>query len=125
MGVLGWLVGLVALLAVPVRAAAGGAQGPVRPWCCCRSRSSAALLKGLFGLVAGLLGGLFGLAAGGSASSSACWCCCSCWSLLPLAPLLLLGALVWLALKAFSPALVRPERSSARERRPRAGVTQV
>ena len=65
------------------------------------------LLKGVFGLVGGLLGGLFGLAMSGAGLLVGLLALVLVFVLLPLAPLLLLGAVVWLGLKAFSPA-VRP-----------------
>ena len=58
------------------------------------------LLKGLLGLI----GGLFGLVAGGTGLVFGLLALLVVFVLLPLAPLLLLGAIVWLALKAFSPA---------------------
>jgi len=66
------------------------------------------LLKGVFGLVAGLLGGVFGLAMGGAGLLVGLLVLVGVFVLLPLAPLLLIGAVIWLALKAFSPAAVRP-----------------
>jgi hypothetical protein len=59
-----------------------------------------ALVKGLFGLVAGV----FGLAAGGIGLVFGLLVMLVVLVLLPLAPLLLLGGIVWLALKAGSPA---------------------
>jgi len=56
-----------------------------------------ALLHGFFGLFAGL----FGLVAGGVGLLVVLL---AVFVLLPLAPLILLGGIVWLALKAFSPA---------------------
>jgi len=67
-----------------------------------------ALLKGVFGLVAGLLGGVFGLAMGGAGLLIGLVALVGVFVLLPLAPLLLIGAVVWLALKAFRPAAIRP-----------------
>jgi hypothetical protein len=58
------------------------------------------LLKGFLGI----LGGLFGLAAGGIGLVFGLLGLLFVLVLLPLAPLLLLGGVVWLALKAFSPA---------------------
>ena len=58
------------------------------------------LLKGLVGLV----GGLFAVAAGGIGLVFGLLALLVVFVLLPRAPLLLLGAIVWLALKAFSPA---------------------
>jgi hypothetical protein len=62
-----------------------------------------AVFKGLFGLVFGLVGGLFGLLAGGIGLVTGLFVLLLVLVVLPLAPLLLLGGLVWLALKAFSP----------------------
>jgi hypothetical protein len=59
-----------------------------------------ALVKGLLGLVAGV----FGLAAGGIGLVFGLLVMLVVLVLLPLAPLLLLGGIVWVALKAFSPA---------------------
>jgi hypothetical protein len=58
------------------------------------------LIKGLVGLV----GGLVGLVAGGVGLVFGLLVMLVLFVILPLAPLLLLGGLVWLALKAFSPA---------------------
>ena len=57
-----------------------------------------------FKIVGGLLKGLFGLVAGGVGLVFGLFALLFVFVLLPLAPLLLLGAVVWLALKAFSPA---------------------
>ena len=95
----------------------------------------AALFKGIFGLVFGLWAASSAWSPEGSASSAAS--SSSFWysSLLPLAPLLLLGGVVWLALKAFGRPPGPPSRpsrlvgsgSSRRSSRPRAlsAVTQV
>jgi hypothetical protein len=64
----------------------------------------AALAKGALGLVFGLLGGLFGLAAGGVGLLVGLGVLLLVLVALPLAPLLLLGGVVWLALKAIRPA---------------------
>jgi hypothetical protein len=58
------------------------------------------LLKGLLGVV----GGLFGLVAGGIGLVFGLLALLVVFVLLPLAPLFLLGGIVWLALKAFHPA---------------------
>ena len=63
-----------------------------------------ALLKGVFGLFAGV----FGLAMGGAGLVIGLLVLVGVFVLLPLAPLLLIGAVVWLALKAFRPAAIRP-----------------
>jgi len=60
-------------------------------------------LLGLVGLVVGLASGLFGLLAGGIGLVVGLLFLFLVLVMLPLAPLLLLGGLVWLALKAFSP----------------------
>ncbi|MFN8093358.1 MAG: hypothetical protein U0599_14280 [Vicinamibacteria bacterium] len=62
------------------------------------------LVKGLFGLVFGVLGGLFGLVAGGAGLLFGLLVTVLVLVVLPLAPLLLLGAVVWLVLRAASPA---------------------
>ena len=62
------------------------------------------ILGGLFKAFLGLLGGLFGLVAGGVGLVFGLLVLLVVAVLLPLAPLLLLGGIVWLALKAFSPA---------------------
>jgi hypothetical protein len=62
------------------------------------------ILGGLFKAFLGLLGGLFGLVAGGIGLVFGLLVLLVVFVLLPLAPLLLLGGVVWLALKAFSPA---------------------
>jgi len=96
MEILGVLIALAAVLAVPFLLAA-------------------VVLKVLFvlvllpfklavGLVFGLVGGLFGLAAGGLGLLVGLFVLLMVLVVLPLTPLLLLGALVWLAIKAFSPA---------------------
>jgi len=61
------------------------------------------ILGGLFKGLLGLLGGLFGLVAGGIGLVFGLLVLLVVLVLLPLAPLLLLGGIVWLALKAFSP----------------------
>lgn len=103
MGVLGGLFALLALLAVPFVLAVVALKVlftlVLLPF-----KIVGAVLKGVFGLVAGLLGGLFGLVAGGVGLVGGLLVLFFVLVLLPLAPLLLLGALVWLALKAFSPA---------------------
>lgn len=63
-----------------------------------------ALVKGVFGLAVGLVGGLFGLVAGGLGLLGGLVVLFVVLIALPLAPLLLLGGVVWLLLKAFSPA---------------------
>ena len=60
-----------------------------------------AVAKGLFGLVAGL----FGLAAGGIGLVFGILVLLAVLVLLPLAPFLLLGGVVWLVVKAGSPAV--------------------
>jgi hypothetical protein len=62
------------------------------------------ILGGLFKGVLGLLGGLFGLVVGGVGLGFGLIVLLVVFVLLPLAPLLLLGAIVWLALTALSPA---------------------
>ena len=62
------------------------------------------ILGGLFKAFLGLLGGLFGLVAGGIGLVFGLLVLLVVFVLLPLAPLLLVGGIVWLALKAFSPA---------------------
>jgi hypothetical protein len=62
------------------------------------------IVGGLFKAVFGLIGGLFGLAAGGIGLLFGLVVMIGVLVVLPLAPLLLLGAVVWLALKAASPA---------------------
>ena len=62
------------------------------------------IVKGAFGLVFGLLGGLFGLFAGGVGLLGGLLVLFLVLVVLPLAPLLLLGALVWVALRAISPS---------------------
>jgi hypothetical protein len=65
------------------------------------------ILGGLFKGLLGLIGGLFGVVAGGVGLLFGLLVMLVVFVLLPLAPLLLLGGVVWLALKAFRPA-VRP-----------------
>lgn len=96
---MGALLGLFALLAVPfvllavaVKVFFGLMLLPFRIF--------GAVLHGVFGLVAGL----FGLAAGGIGLLIGLLVLLVVFVLLPLAPLLLLGGIVWLGLKAFSPA---------------------
>jgi hypothetical protein len=62
------------------------------------------ILGGLFKAFLGLLGGLFGLVAGVVGLVFGLLVLLVVFFLLPLAPLLLLGGIVWLALKALSPA---------------------
>jgi len=62
------------------------------------------IVAGLFKGLLGLIGGLFGLVAGGIGLVFGLLVLLVVFVLLPLAPLLLLGGIVWLALKAFSPA---------------------
>ena len=62
------------------------------------------ILGGLFKAFLGLIGGLFGLVAGGIGLAFGLLVLLVVFVLLPLAPLLLLGGIVWLALKAFHPA---------------------
>jgi hypothetical protein len=65
------------------------------------------IVGGLFKGLLGLIGGLFGVVAGGVGLLLGLLVMLVVFVLLPLAPLLLLGGVVWLALKAFRPA-VRP-----------------
>ncbi len=103
MGVLGGLFALLALVAVPFVLVAVALKVlftlVLLPF-----KILGAVVKGVFGLAAGLLGGLFGLVAGGVGLVGGLIVLFFVLVLLPLAPLLLLGGLVWLALKAFSPA---------------------
>ena len=96
---MGALLGLLALIAVPFVLLAVAFKVLlallVLPF-----RIVGALLHGLFGLVAGL----FGLAAGAIGLVVGLLVLLAVFVLLPLAPLILLGGIVWLALKAFSPA---------------------
>jgi hypothetical protein len=62
------------------------------------------VIGGVFHAFFGLLAGLFGLAAGGIGLLFGLVAAVVVLVLLPLAPLLLLGGIVWLALKAFTPA---------------------
>jgi hypothetical protein len=62
------------------------------------------ILGGLLKGVVGLIGGLFGLVAGGIGLAFGLLVLLVVFVLLPLAPLILLGAVVWVALKAFRPA---------------------
>jgi len=62
------------------------------------------IVGGLFKAVLGLIGGLFGVVAGGFGLIFGLLAMLVVFVLLPLAPLLLLGGIVWLALKALSPA---------------------
>jgi hypothetical protein len=103
MGFLAGLFGLLALLAVPFVLALVALKVlftlVLLPF-----KIVVGVLKGVFGLVFGLLGGLFGLIAGGVSLLGVLLVLFFVLVLLPLAPLLVVGALVWLALKAFSPA---------------------
>src|SRR5262249_8054098 len=103
MGVLGGLFALVALLAVPFVLAVVALK-VLLTLVLLPFKIVGGLLKAAFGLVFGVLGGLFGLVAGGVGLVGGLLALFFVLLLLPLAPLLLLGALVWLALKAFSPA---------------------
>ena len=103
MGVLGGLFALVALLAVPFVLAVVALK-VLLTLVLLPFKIVGGLLKGVFGLVFGVLGGLFGLLAGGASLVGVLLVLFFAVVLLPLAPLLLLGGLVWLALKAFSPA---------------------
>lgn|SRR5574341_640431 len=103
MEVLAVLIALAALLAVPF-VLVGVALKVVFALVLLPLKLVAALFKGLFGLVFGLVGGVFGLLAGGIGLVASIGVLLLVFVLLPLAPLLLLGGLVWLALKAFSPA---------------------
>ncbi len=108
---MGALLGLVALLLVPIllMGLVLGLLGAVLKvgfvLLTLPLRIVAGLLKGIFGLVAGLLGGLFGLAMGGAGLLVGLLALVAVFVLLPLAPLLLIGAVVWLGVKAFSPAV--------------------
>ncbi len=62
------------------------------------------IVGGLLKALVGVVGGLFGLVAGGVGLVFGLLAMLFVFVLLPLAPLLLLGGIVWLALKAFSPA---------------------
>jgi hypothetical protein len=103
MGVLGALMGLVALLAIPFLLLVVGLKVlfalVLLPF-----KIVGGLIKGLFGLVFGLIGGLFGLVAGGVGLVFGLGILLLVLVVLPLAPLLLLGGVVWLALKAASPS---------------------
>ena len=103
MGVLGGLFALAALVAVPFVLALVALKLlftlVLLPF-----KILGAVVKGVLGLAAGLVGGLFGLVAGGVGLVGGLLVLFFVLVLLPLAPLLLLGAVVWLALKAFSPA---------------------
>jgi hypothetical protein len=103
MGLFGALMGLVALLTVPFLLLLVGLKVlfalVLLPF-----KIVGGLLKGLFGLVFGLLGGLFGLVAGGVGLVFGLGILLLVLVVLPLAPLLLLGGVVWLVLKAASPA---------------------
>jgi hypothetical protein len=103
MELLAGLFGLLALLAVPFVLALVALK-VLLSLVLLPFKILAGVLKGVFGLVFGLLGGLFGLVAGGVSLLGVLLVLFFVVVLLPLAPLLLLGALVWLALKAFSPA---------------------
>jgi hypothetical protein len=103
MEVLAVLIALAALLAVPFVLVAVALK-VVFALVLLPLKLVAALFKGLFGLVFGLVGGLLGLVAGGIGLVAGLGVLFLVLVLLPLAPLLLLGGLVWLALKAFSPA---------------------
>jgi hypothetical protein len=63
------------------------------------------IVGGLLKAVFGLLGGLFGLAVGGVGLLLSLFVVVGVFLILPLAPLLLLGGIVWLALKAARPAV--------------------
>lgn len=102
MGFLAGLFGLLALLAVPFVLVLVALK-VLLTLVLLPFKIVAGLLKGVFGLVFGLLGGLFGLVAGGVSLLGVLLVVFFFVVLLPLAPLLLLGAVVWLALKAFSP----------------------
>jgi len=65
------------------------------------------LALGLVGAVFGVIAGLFGVALGGLGILVALVIGVGLFVLLPLAPLLLLGGVVWLALKAAAPAPAR------------------
>jgi len=103
MDVLGVLIGLAALIAVPFVLMLVGLK-VLFPLIFLPFKIFAGLLKAVFGLAAGLLGGLFGLVAGGVGLVVGLGVLLLVLVVLPLAPLLLLGAVVWLALKALSPA---------------------
>ncbi len=96
---MGALLGLMALLVVPFMLVAVAFKVLLTllflPF-----RVVGALLHGLFGLFAGIVG----LAAGGVGLIVGLLVLLAVFVLLPLAPLILLGGIVWLALKAFSPA---------------------
>jgi len=62
------------------------------------------IVGGLLKALVGVVGGLFGLVAGGVGLVFGLLVMLFAFVLLPLAPLLLLGGVVWLALKAFRPA---------------------
>jgi hypothetical protein len=103
MEILGVLIALAALIAVPFVLAAVALKVlfmlVLLPF-----KLAIGLVKGVFGLVFGLVGGLVGLAAGGVGLLAGLFILLMVFVLLPLTPLLLLGGLVWLAIKAFSPA---------------------
>jgi len=96
---MGALLGLFALLVVPF-VLLGVALKVFVTLLLLPFRLVGAVLHGLFGLVAGL----FGIAAGGIGILVGLFVCLAVVVLLPLAPLILLGGVVWLALKALSPA---------------------
>jgi hypothetical protein len=96
---MGALLGLLALLVVPFLLL-GVAFKVLVTLVMLPFRIVGALLHGLFGLVAGL----FGIAAGGIGLLVGLLVLVAVFVLLPLAPLILLGGIVWLALKAMSPA---------------------
>ncbi len=96
---MGALLGVLALIAVPFVLLAVAFK-VLLSLVLLPFRIVGAVLHGLFGLVAGL----FGLAAGGIGLFVGLLVLLAVFVLLPLAPLILLGGVVWLALKAFSPA---------------------
>jgi hypothetical protein len=96
---MGALLGLMALLVVPF-VLLGVALKVFFTLLLLPFRIVGALLHGIFGLLAGL----FGLVAGGVGLLVGLVVLLAVFVLLPLAPLILLGGIVWLALKAFTPA---------------------
>jgi hypothetical protein len=96
---MGALCGLLALLVVPFVLLAVAFK-VVLTLLILPFRLVGALLHGVFGLFTGL----FGLVAGGVGLLVGLLVLLVVFVLLPLAPLILLGGIVWLALKAFTPA---------------------
>jgi hypothetical protein len=102
MEVLGLLLALVALIAVPF-VILGVAFKVLFTLLLLPLRIVGALVSGVLGLFAGL----FGLAAGGVGLLLGLLVLIAIFVLLPLAPLILLAGVVWLAFKVLSPPVVR------------------